>query len=626
MTKSNFKFIFGSLLTLCLLAMLVLVLLTLMVRVAVVDASEPEEISLSMAAGETYVIDNLKEGASPSIKVLENPHAMYTNTEAPGKLIIVAAETGRWAIGVKRADGVEVTYDVKVKGLKNWADQLKPGVSPPAITDAGLRAATAAPMTSTPGDSAPERLMASTSTPPAPLDAGAGPLAPAAPPAMAAPAVMGASALPPRAAASGSSDYEPVRSEGIPDLVIPHQETGSLETRSGQFHSDPPVAPGGYLSDSVSGTRNYLPSDAISLMIGTSRVFDFHRRLTRVSVADSKIADVQVVNPFQLNLIGHMPGFTTLALWDDLGNYDERQVRVDPNGRQQVMINCIVAELNRTNLENQGLNYVFSLPKYNVTLVGLPGAVGTPFTQQTSTSGAAVPSTVLPLGGQLLPLLLSSNMTYGLAAQNSNIFTQTLFQYLEQHNLGRILAEPHLLANSGERAKFLSGGEIPIVIAQALNTSIVFKQFGTSVEFLPTVIGNDDIEMLVKPELSEPDYSHGVMEFGFSIPAFVTRRAETLVQLKDNQTLIIAGLIQHEKTAQVLKVPYLGDLPYAGALFRNTYWTDSESDLVMSVTPQIVAALPPGGQVFLPSNRGPLSSAEIRTRTLNPPDASRPRF
>jgi Flp pilus assembly secretin CpaC len=624
-TKSNFKFIFGSLLTLCLLAMLVLVLLTFIVRVAVVEAAVPEEISLSMTAGETYVIDNLSKSATSSVKVLENPHAMFTNAEAPGKLVIVAAETGRWAIGVMRADGVEVTYDVRVTGLYNWANQLKPGESPPAVTDAGLRVATGAP--------AP-RLVASAATVPAsPPDAAAPyPSSPSPPvasaaPLMAAPPVMGASALPPPASVAGGSEYEPARSESVPDVVIPHQEASPYDTRSGKFHSNPLVAdePGGYLSTSVSGTRNYLPSDAIALMTGSSRVFDFQRRLTRVSVADSKIADVQVVNPYQLNLIGHEPGFTTLALWDDRGNYDERQVRIDPNGRQQVMINCIVAELNRTNLENQGLNYVFALPKYNVTLVGLPGAVGTPFTQQTSSS-TALPSTVLPLGGQLLPLLLSSNMTYGLAAQNSNIFTQTLFQYLEQHNLGRILAEPHLLANSGERAKFLSGGEIPIVIAQALNTSIVFKQFGTSVEFLPTVVGNDDIEMLVKPELSEPDYAHGVTEFGFNIPAFVTRRAETLVQLKDNQTLIIAGLIQHEKTAQVLKVPYLGDLPYAGALFRNTYWTDSEDDLVMAVTPQIVAPLPPGGQVYLASNRGPLSSAEIRTRTLNPPDASRPRF
>ena len=126
------------------------------------------------------------------------------------------------------------------------------------------------------------------------------------------------------------------------------------------------------------------------------------------------------------------------------------------------------------------------------------------------------------------------------------------------------------MANSGEKAEFLSGGEIPIVIAQALNTSVVFKQFGTSVIFVPTVIGRDTIELEVKPEVSEPDYAHGVSMFGFTIPAFVTRRAQTVVRLHDNQTLIIAGLILHTKTSEVNKTPYLGDLPYVGALFKNT--------------------------------------------------------
>ncbi|HXN13578.1 MAG TPA: hypothetical protein VN865_10760, partial [Candidatus Acidoferrales bacterium] len=197
---------------------------------------------------------------------------------------------------------------------------------------------------------------------------------------------------------------------------------------------------------------------------------------------------------------------------------------------------------------------------------------------------------------------------------------------LETHNLGKILAEPHLLANSGEKAKFLSGGEIPIVIAQALNSTIVFKTYGTSVEFIPTVVGRDDIELLVKPEVSQPDYAQGVQLFGFTVPAFVTRRAETMVRLKDRQTLIIAGLILHQKISQVQKVPYLGDIPYVAGLFRNTSYSDQETDLVMSVTPEIVRPLPPTGQVYLPTGRGDLTPDEIKTVPLYPEDAARPRF
>jgi pilus assembly protein CpaC len=211
-------------------------------------------------------------------------------------------------------------------------------------------------------------------------------------------------------------------------------------------------------------------------------------------------------------------------------------------------------------------------------------------------------------------------------AGNNNIDTQSFFNFLEQHNLGKILAEPHLLANSGEKAEFLSGGEIPIVVAQALNTSIVFKQFGTSVIFVPTVVGRDDVELEVKPEVSQPDYGHGVNLFGFTVPAFVTRKAQTFVRLKNNQTFIIAGLILHTKTSEVDKTPYLGDLPYVGILFKHTQYNDQESDLVMTVTPQIVQPLPGNGEAALPTDRGPMTTEEIRTRRLAVPDASRPRF
>lgn len=232
----------------------------------------------------------------------------------------------------------------------------------------------------------------------------------------------------------------------------------------------------------------------------------------------------------------------------------------------------------------------------------------------------------VPAASQIIPLLLSSALNYGLTWGNSNVQTQAFFNFLETHNLAKVLAEPHLLANSGEKAEFLSGGEIPIVVAQALNTSIVFKQFGTSVVFVPTVVGKDTIEMDVKPEVSEPDYTHGVSMFGFTVPAFVTRRAQTVVRLKNSQTLIIAGLILHNRTSQVQKTPYLGDLPYVGNLFKHTSYDDQNTDLVMSVTPQIVQPIPVDGRAATPIERPPLSAGDIRTERLAQPDESRPRF
>jgi Flp pilus assembly secretin CpaC len=573
-------------------------------------------VPVSMNAGETYVINDIKPGTKPSFQVQQNPSAFVSYDSPPGKLTMLSAGAGRWIVTVTNNSDREVSYDVNAYAVAKPGAPLTPGKAPPSMGDEGL--------SSRPGDGAsnptssamPELGTVSSlrSTPSA-----AAPYT-AVVPAKAPVSYDDAAWNVPPAPDKGSQTYEP------------RQSVAPEATGAARYRNDPSVldAGPGYSGDSVSGGKHYLPEEAVSLMMGTSEVIDFQRRITRISVADSKIADVQVIDPFQLNLIAHQPGFTTLAVWDADGRYNERTVRVDASGKQQVMLNTIVAELDRTELENQGVNLSVALTKIGISLVGLPGAVATPYSASSmlSSSGAQGSSSggILPFGGEMIPLLLSSNLTYGLSAQNSNIAWQGFFQFLEDHNLGKVLAEPHLLANSGEKAKFLSGGEIPIVIAQALNSTIVFKTFGTSVEFIPTVVGRDDIELLVKPEVSEPDYTHGVQLFGFTVPAFVTRRAETMARLKDRQTLIIAGLILHEKISQIQKVPYLGDIPYVAGLFRNTYWSDKETDLVMSVTPEIVQPLPPSGQVYLPTGRSDLTQDEIKTQTLEPPDAARPRF
>jgi pilus assembly protein CpaC len=294
------------------------------------------------------------------------------------------------------------------------------------------------------------------------------------------------------------------------------------------------------------------------------------------------------------------------------------------------MLNVVIAEINRGRLENQGLNYSVALAKMGISLVSLPGLVATPYgpSSNLATSGAGGSSSggILPPGGNLIPLILSPNLTYGLSAQNANVLTQTFFQFLEDHNLGRVLARPRLLANSGELAKFLSGGEIPIIISQALNTSIVFKQFGTSVTFLPIVFGRHDIQLTVKSEVSSPDFSQGVVENGFSVPAFITRRAQTAVRMQENQTLIIAGLMLDQTTSNVNKVPLLGDIPFLGYAFRTSSFNHSKTELVMTVTPEIVQPIPASGEIALPTERPPLSGEEIRTAPLNPPDVTRPRL
>jgi pilus assembly protein CpaC len=532
-----------------------------------------------------------------------------------------------------------VTYNVNVSSIHDAAAPLAPASAPSAIgEESSLHSAPVA-------GSMPTTVAA--------LDGGTGPVTKPVADSMAmgdsgaapAPGSVHASHVPGVAlTATDPNDPEnmgepmPASAGAKESGVIPSQTAATSAAELGKFTSDPAIVSSGqpYSTDGIaySGGTHFLPADGLSMMTGTSQVIDFPQRMRRVSIADSTIADVQVINPFELNLIGHKSGFTTLTVWTGQGHYEERQVRVSDNGKQQVLLNCVVAELDRGQVENQGTNFSIALQKYGISAVGLPGAVASPYSASaplTPTVTNAFGQTIaqsgeLPTNGSLIPLLLSQGITYGLAAGNSNFTTQSLFQYLENHNMAKILAEPRLLANTGEKAKFLSGGEIPIVLAQALNTSIVFKEFGTKVTFVPTVVGLNDIELLVEPEVSEPNYAQGVSLFGFQVPAFVTRRAETQVRLRDDQTLIIAGLILHEKKQIIQKVPYLGDIPYAGGLFRNTEWDDTETDLVMSVTPQIVRPLPSGGQVYFPTSRPPLTTEETRTEHTTTPDAARPRF
>jgi len=392
---------------------------------------------------------------------------------------------------------------------------------------------------------------------------------------------------------------------------------------SQQFSTDPRrFRPEGYVNNLAFGGRHNLPPETINITSGTSQIFDFGGPISRVSMANTKVADVQVLGNHQLMLVGHDPGFSSLVVWDSQGNYIERQIWTEIAGHQQVMLHVIVAEVDLNKLQQQGIDIAVTLKNIGLTFVSLPGGVASPYTA-TGGAGPIQP----PLGGTPLPLLFNQNLTYMIAGNNSNVAAWSFFQFLEEHDLTRILARPELLANSGQRAKFLSGGEIPIVITQALTTSIVFKQYGTSVIFVPTVIGSRDVDLLVRSEVSAPDYSQGVSLFGFVVPAFLTRRAETRARLRDNQTLIIAGLIQDTSRSTLRKVPYFGDIPYLGAFFRNTYWSHDKTEIVMSVTPEIVRPLPPGGEVALPTERqGPLTPEEVMTKPLSRPDVTRPRF
>jgi pilus assembly protein CpaC len=580
--------------------------------------------------GEDYVIANVAVDATPEVKFQTNPPPFTVSPLSPQELQVVAAARGAGLVRVKDGTGRIIEYRFVVHGVADAKDILVPGVSPPPMSEENLSVEAEKP---------------AVMGPPSALDYGAGPAASSKAgdlgatfrtveiPRATKPEASGAGSVAPDGRGSfGSSGFPMIGSQSIvPPSVAPN----------GKYVTDPPAVISKDGRTDCRTTPNGLPCGVVLLLAGTSRIFSFTAPISRVSVANPRIADIQMVNPKQLMIIGAQPGFTTLALWNIWGQVEEREVRVEKESHEQVLLNVVVAQINRTKLENQGID--LAAATNGISLSGLPGNVATPYSPiiplnifptlgPSPLTGVASASTPLGLqgtmapGGTLTPLLLSNKITYALATQNGPFQSNEFFQFLESHQLGRILAEPRLLANSGEEAKFLSGGEIPIVIAQALNTSIVFKQFGTSVIFVPTVIGDDEIQLVVKPEVSQPDYSQGVQMFGFNVPAFITQRAETQVRMKNGQTLIIAGLIQDNIQQQVNKVPYVGDLPFAGAFFRNTSYSRIKTELMITVTPQLVGPIPKGALIAKPTEQGGLTYTEVRTRSLVQPDPSRPRL
>lgn len=197
-----------------------------------------------------------------------------------------------------------------------------------------------------------------------------------------------------------------------------------------------------------------------------------------------------------------------------------------------------------------------------------------------------------------------------------NFDINLLFDALEEKGLVKTLAEPTLIALSGDTASFLAGGEFPVPVAQSSSATgavglvtqpvitIEFKQFGVGLSFTPTVLGDGLINLGVKPEVSQIDNSpdRAVVQNGFRIPALTTRRASTTVELRDGESFAIAGLLQNDFSNQIRTIPWLGDVPILGTLFRSTRYQRQETELVILVTPRLVKPAR-AGELATPADR-----------------------
>jgi pilus assembly protein CpaC len=378
----------------------------------------------------------------------------------------------------------------------------------------------------------------------------------------------------------------------------------------------------------------------LTVGIGRSTLITAPLPTKTVSIGDPKIADVQILSPTPLLISGKGVGTTDLVLFDANGRAEQLEVlvaadgpgtlaelrRVFPEaaldvrqsrdtlvvsgklariedaerfkkfmdasgaryvdmttlaGPQQVQIKITVAEANRTAIRALGVNAFFGGSQVGGGIQPGPDV------------GGALNPTDFALNGPVDALTINQNTTLFTIFPNSNF--AVFVQALAENQFLRVLAEPSLVALSGEEASFLAGGEFPIPVVQGsasttggVSVSIDYKKFGVQLKFRPTVTGEGNIRLHVAPEVSDLSNIGAVTLQGFNIPGIATRRAETTVELKSGQTFGLAGLISQSTQARSSRIPALGDLPVIGALFRSVRYKQGDTELVLLVTASLV--------------------------------------
>lgn len=390
-----------------------------------------------------------------------------------------------------------------------------------------------------------------------------------------------------------------------------------------------------------SSIHNLELGEPIWVQVGKSKVLRLPQRANRVSIGDPEIAGIVVVGPETIIVNGKLlpardaensdgqgvqvssgiflgrtltaePRFfeTTLVLWGDQG-IDVHPLIIAEFDPHEVLLEVTVAEVNRTAMEQHGLDW--RVAQQNLIAAGyMAGGFG-------AVPGFGVPP--LSPTDPILPLISgNAGPTYAAIFPDEDV--AIFLRALETEGLARILAQPKLTAMSGQTAVFQSGGEIPIRISSSFVATVEFKPFGTLVNFTPRVTENGDIFLTVTPEVSEADFSQTVE----GIPTFRTRRASTTTKMRSGETLLIGGLLQTNVTEQLEGLPYLKDIPYLGYAFSTTRYGRETLELMVVVKPTSVLPIPAGEpDLVLPVDRGPLTRNEALTKS-EAAEVSRPRL
>ncbi|HZT26277.1 MAG TPA: type II and III secretion system protein family protein [Pseudolabrys sp.] len=264
---------------------------------------------------------------------------------------------------------------------------------------------------------------------------------------------------------------------------------------------------------------------------------------------------------------------------------------------QQVMLEVRFIELSRTAGRELGVQWN-RFGGHSIINVGSQQPAGNlPISAPTSSGNIPV--------GEVAAGVISGGSPFGFALGRIISDSTTIdvaLNALEQKGIARSLAEPNLVALSGDTASFLAGGEYPIPVAGSFGQITVdYKKYGVGLAFTPTVLGRGLINMKIEPEVSQIDTNHTIaVANGVSVPALIVRRASTTVELRDGQSFVIGGLLQSDNQHQIDQLPWLGSVPVLGTLFSSKSYQNNETDLVIIVTPHLVQPTRPGEIVKTP--------------------------
>jgi pilus assembly protein CpaC len=388
--------------------------------------------------------------------------------------------------------------------------------------------------------------------------------------------------------------------------------------------------------------------ETVHVLVGKSIVINVQKPLTRVLSSNPTVVETMAASPTEIVVEGKAAGASSLILWDANGRsqvldvvsdidiaalrnviqktYPNEHLELEADGGRllltgsasnphivedlgkiasvyskdvvnsilvpithdrQVLLEVKFAEVDRAALSQVGVN-IFSTGAGNTLGATTTGQFGN-FGQQkiNDAFGGGVPHFPFEIKD------FTVNQVLNIFLFRPDLHLGTVIQALQAQNVLQILAEPNLMAISGQKATFLAGGEFPFPIVQPSagfsSISILFKPFGVKLDFTGIIQDDNTLRLHVAPEVSALDFTNAVtLPGGGTVPAISTRRAETEIELKDGQSFGIAGLIDQRATAQLSKIPGIGDIPILGQLFRSRSVNKTNNELLVFVTPHII--------------------------------------